>query len=421
MDDLGTEFRLVVGEFVWQAQHAKGKVWTSLVLVPLCCALVCSPVLLPLGVEVAALSVFLPLALIMGYIEHHLDALWLVVVLFMNIGGIGDLTSDLVLLVKAVLEYYGISFSLVADSSEQQEYRLVLLRVIITLGGGIVSIVIFGSLVVTLSSLLKVAKAKRAAEARKRALAAKKQQQPKQQQPKQQASPSPAAATGAPVASASAPTQPAQAAKAAPTSAAAKAPAKPAEKKSSWTDTLLSWFSGCFGLLGLLFLWKVLMIITRLAIMYFLLLSFFRKPRFTIPPAVKTGIAKFELLLLGDLLTSGIPLGILTVFELTTYESLPIDAAHIWEFFKLAALSIDIVGACFLIYVQIFGCCASSHHQHDGGHHAAAAGHAATHKAPSARAAAADDESGPLLVGHTSVVSINDNAESLVGEGDSIV
>jgi len=186
-------------------------------------------------------------------------------------------------------------------------------------------------------------------------------------------------------------------------------------------NTLLSSLSGCFGLLGLLFLWKVLMIITRLAIMYFLLLSFFRKPRFTIPPAVKTGIAKFELLLLGDLLTSGIPLGILTVFELTTYESLPIDAAHIWEFFKLGALSIDIVGACFLIYVQIFGCCASSHHQHDGGHHAAAAGHAATHKAPSARAAAADDESGPLLVGHTSVVSINDNAESLVGEGDSIV
>lgn len=85
-----------------------------------------------------------------------------------------------------------------------------------------------------------------------------------------------------------------------------------------------------------------------------------------------------ECVLLIDLLSSGIPLGILTALELFyfTEENTGLDSQKIWELVKLAALGgmllpriadslVDLIGASFLIYFGIFGLGPKHKHEHE--------------------------------------------------------
>jgi hypothetical protein len=369
MTTLNDDVRDAGAEYILQAKSAKGKVWFCLVLVPCCCTLFCSPLLVPVGIEVVAIGVMFPLAWVLAQIEHRFVALWTALVIFMNIGGIGDLVADIVLLVKGVLSYYGIDTFATSSSDQVDETTLLFIRAILTLGGAVLSIILNSTVQAITQPIMALVQAKRRNAAIRKANAAKAARAKAAAAAKAKANNASSASTtttatttATATSSSSTSTTTDNKSKQTPSTTKTTTSTTAQSKDKSLCETMFSSASSSLGLVVIVVIWKLALILGRLTIVVLnsakLCFGKFNSP------ATKNLLVSFELVLLADLLTSGIPLGVLTVFELTTYDTLPIDAAHIWEYIKLLALALDVIGACHLIYFEAFGICGHSHHQH---------------------------------------------------------
>ena len=65
-----------------------------------------SPFLVEGSGVILALAVFLPVALLAGLIEHFIPPLWFLLTLFIHIGGVADVVTDLALLGRALKIYF---------------------------------------------------------------------------------------------------------------------------------------------------------------------------------------------------------------------------------------------------------------------------------------------------------------------------
>jgi len=84
-----------------------------------------SPFLLEALAVAVALGVLVPLALGLGLIEHFLPALWLLVLLFIQVGGLADLVADFTLLVKVALAHNQLP---VDEGGQGEELQLLVAR-----------------------------------------------------------------------------------------------------------------------------------------------------------------------------------------------------------------------------------------------------------------------------------------------------
>jgi hypothetical protein len=99
-----------------------------------------SPFLLEALAVAAALGVLVPLALGLGLIEHFLPALWLLVLLFIQVGGLADLVADFTLLVKVALAHNQLP---VDEGGQGEELQLLVARVLITVIGALPTVLYF--------------------------------------------------------------------------------------------------------------------------------------------------------------------------------------------------------------------------------------------------------------------------------------
>jgi hypothetical protein len=99
-----------------------------------------SPFLLEALAVAAALGVLVPLALGLGLIEHFLPALWLLVLLFIQVGGLADLVADFTLLVKVALAHNQLP---VEEGGQGDELQLLVARVLITVIGALPTVLYF--------------------------------------------------------------------------------------------------------------------------------------------------------------------------------------------------------------------------------------------------------------------------------------
>lgn len=86
-----------------------------------------------------ALGLLVPLALIVGAIEHFAPPLWLLVLLFIHICGLADLTTDCILLGKVLKAYFtGVwDDDEVEEEPDVDELNFLLARTIMTLVGAL--------------------------------------------------------------------------------------------------------------------------------------------------------------------------------------------------------------------------------------------------------------------------------------------
>jgi len=109
--------------------------------------------------------------------------------------------------------------------------------------------------------------------------------------------------------------------------------------------------------------WKLSMVFLRVMLIYRSLKSAITH-HLKISKETKNLSEWIETLLLLDLFWSGIPLGVLTSYELYYYGNVElshIDFNTVYELVKLSALAIDLIGASYLLYwVIVFG---NEHHE----------------------------------------------------------
>jgi len=118
--------------------------------------------------------------------------------------------------------------------------------------------------------------------------------------------------------------------------------------------------------------WKVVLICTRLYLLYLIVRSLFKHGGLV--EEVKKKVQWVEFLLYFDLMLSGIPLGVVTFMELFIFNEEPFQfgSENALELMKLGALMVDLVGASFLFWYIVVGLIhkiSCLHHEHEGGHH----------------------------------------------------
>eukprot|EP01114_Cavostelium_apophysatum_P003149 TRINITY_DN12909_c0_g1_i1.p1 TRINITY_DN12909_c0_g1~~TRINITY_DN12909_c0_g1_i1.p1 ORF type:complete len:308 (+),score=31.49 TRINITY_DN12909_c0_g1_i1:42-965(+) len=130
----------------------------------------------------------------------------------------------------------------------------------------------------------------------------------------------------------------------------ASIPDKPGTKPSSNSST--AGFGNPLGLIVILVLWKAGLLILRFGMICAIIYQLIKYKK--LRENFMNTLSVLESILLWDLLWSGLPLGFLTIVQLS-YEELEFDGKRIWELIKLSALFVDCVGACVLIYFNILG------------------------------------------------------------------
>eukprot|EP01132_Coremiostelium_polycephalum_P005210 gene5210-6488_t len=99
-------------------------------------------ILCPLWVGILPLFLLFPLAFVFGKIEHHVKVLWLILVLFIQIGGICDSVADLILLVQTSLAYSKSDTGEFEDDNEDITERIfMILRISITFCGSFIAFI----------------------------------------------------------------------------------------------------------------------------------------------------------------------------------------------------------------------------------------------------------------------------------------
>jgi len=100
-----------------------------------------SPFILEGSVWLIALGVLIPIGFGFGAIKHSLPILWFVITVFVNIGGLADLTADIWLLVRTII-FYGTNYKVnpFGDMTDEEQI-LFFTRLIVTLVTGIPSII----------------------------------------------------------------------------------------------------------------------------------------------------------------------------------------------------------------------------------------------------------------------------------------
>eukprot|EP01119_Soliformovum_irregulare_P025613 TRINITY_DN9537_c0_g1_i1.p1 TRINITY_DN9537_c0_g1~~TRINITY_DN9537_c0_g1_i1.p1 ORF type:complete len:299 (+),score=50.84 TRINITY_DN9537_c0_g1_i1:92-988(+) len=116
------------------------------------------------------------------------------------------------------------------------------------------------------------------------------------------------------------------------------------------TEPASSGIGDQLGMILLILLWKVVMVGIRCFIIFRVLYAICRHRK--IDHTLQVKIQFLECVVLLDVLWSAIPLGVLTLLEMTVFNegSFHADFFHVFEVFKLCCLAIDIAGITHLFY-----------------------------------------------------------------------
>ncbi|KAL6066044.1 hypothetical protein QOT17_009830 [Balamuthia mandrillaris] len=276
----------------------------SLILL-FCCVFCFSPFLLEGFSLLLVLSLFIPFALVIHSVEHFLPSVWLLLLLFIHVCGLSDLVADIQLLVKGLILYF--------DKQNNNTYTSTTL-----LGESheeddaeynLFYIRLLLTMIGTFPFLLFLF-------------------------------------VGRPTLN--------------------RLLKRAGQKPFFESSTSSSGAAGGAAILVIAIVWKVVVVFLRL---YALLRTVWEVIRHgEVRESAKWLLEVFELLLLCDLLWSGIPLGVFTFLELFFLEEHGFrgDATHVMELIKLGAVVVDAMAACHLVYFGILplGRCLFPHDAH---------------------------------------------------------
>jgi hypothetical protein len=130
--------------------------------------------ILPLFVEAAiltgALAFLIPLGFFIGLIEHRFVFLWALIVLFIQLGGLLDLFADISLVAKFFIYYFDTTFEIDNSNDRQLDNaeNFVYIRLALTLGGSLCSLIFLYFLQGALGGLLDKLSGKKFWEANKK-------------------------------------------------------------------------------------------------------------------------------------------------------------------------------------------------------------------------------------------------------------
>ncbi|KAL6078225.1 hypothetical protein QOT17_001830 [Balamuthia mandrillaris] len=279
-----------------------------------CCVFCFSPFLLEGFTLLLVLSLFIPFALVIHSVEHFLPSVWLLLLLFIHVCGLSDLVADTQLLVKGLILYFD-------KQNSNYTYTATTL-----LGESheeddtehnLFYIRLLLTMIGTFPFLLFLF-------------------------------------VGRPTLN--------------------RLLKRAGQKPFFESFTSFGGAAGGAGILVIAIVWKVMVVFLRL---YALLRTGWEVIRHgEVRESAKWLLEVFELLLLCDLLWSGIPLGVFTFLELFFLEEHGFrgDATHVMELIKLGAVVVDAMAACHLVYFGILplGRCLfphDAHHHHQSTTH----------------------------------------------------
>jgi len=276
--------------------------------------IVYSPLISLATIITLLLALLIPFGFIFGWIEHRFVLIWALFVLFVQLGGVLDLSTDVLLLAQVMTHVS--SYKEILHLGSEREEQLHLGRVLLTLvpsGAAVITVILLnrGSMGVLLDKMSATSFW--------------------QKPPKPEAK-------------------------------------KYSRRKKRSCFTSLLKYPPLPLLVLYAIIWKIILVGLRVYLLVIVFLDIIRRGH--LEKKVQRRVQWLELVLFVDLVWSGIPLGILTVMELHE-EEFHLGEDQLLELMKLGALMVDIVGASFLFWFILVGLIKKTrlhHEEHDVQH-----------------------------------------------------